>query len=63
MTYFVSDIHGEYDLFIKLLGKIKFSENDEKSVPERERFWYSAMLRLSAVCVLFAIPSFVREGH
>ena len=29
MTYFVSDIHGEYDLFIKLLEKIKFSENDE----------------------------------
>ena len=29
MTYFVSDIHGQYELFIKLLKKIHFSENDE----------------------------------
>ena len=28
MTYIVSDIHGEYDLFIKLLEKIKFSNSD-----------------------------------
>ena len=28
MKYIVSDIHGEYDLFIKLLKKINFSKND-----------------------------------
>ena len=28
MIYCVSDIHGEYDLFFKLLDKIKFSDND-----------------------------------
>ncbi len=28
MTYIVSDVHGEYDLFIKLLEKIKFSDSD-----------------------------------
>ena len=28
MTYFVSDIHGEYDLFLKLLDKLRFSECD-----------------------------------
>lgn len=28
MTYFVSDIHGEYDLFLKLLDKIGFSDGD-----------------------------------
>ena len=27
-TYFISDIHGEYDLFMKLLKKIKFNDND-----------------------------------
>lgn len=29
MIYVTSDIHGEYDLFVKLLQKIKFSSNDE----------------------------------
>ena len=29
MRYCVSDIHGEYELFIKLLEKIKFSNSDE----------------------------------
>ena len=29
MTYLISDIHGEYDLFIKLLKKINFSQNDK----------------------------------
>lgn len=29
MVYVVSDIHGEYDLFIKLLRKIRFSANDK----------------------------------
>lgn len=28
MTYCISDIHGEYDLFMKLLDKIKFSDSD-----------------------------------
>ena len=28
MTCFVSDIHGEYDLFLKLLDKLRFSDND-----------------------------------
>lgn len=28
MTYCVSDIHGEYDLFLKLLDKIGFSDGD-----------------------------------
>ena len=28
MTCFVSDIHGEYDLFLKLLDKLWFSESD-----------------------------------
>ena len=29
MEYIISDIHGEYDLFIKLLEKIKFNKNDK----------------------------------
>lgn len=29
MIYLISDIHGEYDLFIKLLRRIKFSSKDE----------------------------------
>lgn len=28
MTYVISDIHGEYDLFLQLLDKIKFSADD-----------------------------------
>lgn len=28
MTYFVSDIHGEFDLFLELLDKIDFSDED-----------------------------------
>ncbi len=28
MTYFVSDLHGEYELFCSLLKKINFNEND-----------------------------------
>ena len=28
MTYCISDIHGEYDLFMKLLDKIRYSDND-----------------------------------
>ena len=28
MTYFISDIHGEYDLFCKLLDKIEYSDED-----------------------------------
>lgn len=32
MIYIVSDIHGEYDLFIKLLQRINFSSNDEMIV-------------------------------
>lgn len=28
MTYFISDIHGEYELFLRLLDKIAFSDND-----------------------------------
>lgn len=29
MTYICSDVHGEYDLFVKLLQKIKFSPKDK----------------------------------
>lgn len=29
MVYVISDVHGEYDLFIKLLDKINFSNNDQ----------------------------------
>ncbi len=29
MRYFISDLHGEYELFIALLEKIDFSESDE----------------------------------
>ena len=32
MTYFVSDVHGQYELFIKLLEKIGFSDKDEMYV-------------------------------
>ena len=32
MRYVISDIHGEYDLFVKLLEKIKFSDADEMYV-------------------------------
>ena len=28
MTYFISDIHGEYDLFCKLLDTIEYSDED-----------------------------------
>lgn len=28
MTYFISDIHGEYGLFVRLLDKIRFSASD-----------------------------------
>ena len=28
MTYCISDIHGEYDLFMRLMEKIKYSESD-----------------------------------
>lgn len=28
-TYFISDIHGEYDLFCRLLEKIKYSSSDK----------------------------------
>ena len=28
MNFFISDIHGEYDLFVRLLDKIKFSDAD-----------------------------------
>ena len=28
MLYIISDIHAEYDLFLKLLAKIQFSPND-----------------------------------
>ena len=29
MRYVISDIHGEYGLFIELLKKIRFSKNDQ----------------------------------
>ena len=32
MTYFVSDLHGEYELFYSLLEKIDFSEKDKMYV-------------------------------
>lgn len=32
MTYFISDVHGEYDLFLKLLDKISFSASDKMYV-------------------------------
>ena len=32
MSYVVSDIHGNYSLFVKLLKKIKFSRKDEMFV-------------------------------
>lgn len=28
MTYCLSDIHGEYELFMRLLEKIKYSDSD-----------------------------------
>lgn len=28
MTYCISDIHGEYDLFMRLLEKIRYSDSD-----------------------------------
>lgn len=28
MTYAMSDLHGRYDLYIKMLEKINFSEGD-----------------------------------
>ena len=30
MKYVISDIHGEYDLFLKLLNSIKFRMDDCK---------------------------------
>ena len=29
MRYVISDIHGEYSLFVELMQKIGFSKNDE----------------------------------
>lgn len=29
MRYFISDVHGEYELFVSLLQKIRFSDSDE----------------------------------
>ena len=29
MRYIVSDVHGEYELFVRLLKHISFSEEDE----------------------------------
>lgn len=29
MTYFISDIHGEHELFLRLLDRIKFSNSDK----------------------------------
>ena len=29
MVYLISDVHGDYDLFVKLLKKINFSKNDK----------------------------------
>ena len=29
MTYVMSDIHGEYELFMRLLDKINYSDSDE----------------------------------
>ena len=29
MTYLISDIHGEYELFMRLLDKIRYSDSDE----------------------------------
>lgn len=29
MRYIVSDVHGEYDLFVRLLKRISFSEEDK----------------------------------
>ena len=28
MTYVISDIHGEYELLVKLMNKIGFSDRD-----------------------------------
>ena len=32
MIYIASDIHGEYDLFMRLLERIRFTEQDEMIV-------------------------------
>ena len=69
MTYCVSDIHGEYDLFMRLLEKIKYSDSDRVIIggdlingnKEKEK----------ALCALDAIlqelaplhPYFVRGNH
>ena len=29
MTYFISDIHGEYDLFVKLMRHVGFCSKDK----------------------------------
>ena len=29
MRYVMADIHGEYEMFLKMLGKISFSDSDE----------------------------------
>ena len=34
MNYAISDIHGEYDQFVQLLEKIRFSDNDTLYVSE-----------------------------
>ena len=42
-TYVVSDIHGEYELFIRLLEEICLKETDTLYVPEI--FWTEVRIR------------------
>lgn len=55
MTYCISDIHGEYDLFMRLLEKIKFSNSDRLIVCGDFIDKGTASIRLAKT--IFALPN------
>ena len=55
MTYCISDIHGEYDLFMRLLEKIKFCDNDRLIVCGD--FIDKGMASIRLAKAIFALPN------
>ena len=55
MTYCISDIHGEYDLFMRLLEKIQFSDSDRLIVCGDFIDKGTASIRLAKA--IFALPN------
>ena len=59
MTYVMSDIHGDYERYIKMLGVIGFSGNDTLYIigdicdrgEESERIYLDAMSKSNVICI------------